>query len=268
MRIRSTALLPLALALTLGGCEQRERRETRHFAWQGDLSGERWIRVRNMNGPVKVVRSPDGRATIGVEVKGSRLRDLELLQQVDGDGLTACLVRDERDCNQRGRGSSAVKRILRRVLGVGDGSYSASYTIYAPADARVDIGTVNGGVTIESAAREFRVKTVNGAVNLTAIGESFHAESVNGSVTAAIDLVGPHGSIELSTVNGSVTAELPASLSADVSLKTVNGKVRSDFAMPVNSSGPLRALNGVIGGGIHRVSLKTVNGSATLKKRG
>ena len=270
MRTRSTALLSLSLMLALGGCVEHDMRETRNFAWQGELPGDRWIRVRNLNGPVKVVRSPDGRATIGVVVTGSRLRDLQLFQEADGDGVTTCIVRGERDgCNVRHRRSSGVAQLLRRIAGIGDGSYSASYTVYAPADARVDIGTVNGAVTVESAAREFRVKTVNGAVRLTAIGEAFHAESVNGSVSAELDLVGKGGAVELSTVNGSVEAELPASLGADVSMQTVNGKVRSEFLDP-NSAvpGSAKRLNAVVGDGGHRVSLRTVNGTATLKKRG
>ena len=271
MRIRFRRFIPLALgvALVAGGCD--ERRETRNFAWQGDLDGERWVRVRNLNGPVNVVRSPDARATIGVVVTGTGIGRLELLDDEDANGITVCLVRGGSDCDQSQASRRTLNRLFRRVLGLGDGNYSATYTLYVPSDARVDVATVNGAVTVESAAREFRVKTVNGAVRITAIGEKVKAESVNGQVTAAIDLVGTYGAIDLSTVNGSVTAELPSSLGANVSLKTVNGRVQTDFESDVGPGGPRRAksLDLVIGGGGgHRVSLRTVNGSATLKKRG
>ncbi len=271
MRIRSNVLVPLALVVALGGCDHPTARETRNFAWQGDLSGERWIRVRNLNGPVKVVRSPDARVTIGVVAKGTRLRDLELVREVDGNGVTACVARDgSTDCEPRGDQRLGLNRVIRRLLGQSDGSYSAEFTVYLPQDARIDITTVNGAIDIESAGREFRVKSVNGPVRLTAIGEAFHAETVNGSVTATLDLVGAHGAVELSTVNGSVTAEMPSSLSADVSLKTVNGRVSSDFLAPVEGRAGARAksLDGVVGTASHRVSLKTVNGSASLRTRG
>jgi len=266
----SFAVVALVSSLALAGCDQPHGRETRNFAWQGDLSGARWLRVRNLNGPVKVVRSPDARATIGVVVTGSRLGDLQLFQEEDEDGLTTCVVRGEgASCDAGHRGRGGLVRLLRRIAGIGDGDYSASYTVYVPVDARVDVGTVNGAVTVESQAREVRVKTVNGAVRMTAVGEAFYAESVNGSVSAELDLLGQHGAVELSTVNGSVEAELPASLGADVSMHTVNGKVRSDFLAPgTQVQGSAKQLSTVVGDGGHRVSLRTINGTATLKKRG
>ena len=272
MRTRSRLFLPVALLLALaaGGCD--ERRETRNFAWQGELGGDGWLRVRNLNGPVHVVRSPDARATIGVVVTGTRLGGLELLDDADADGMTLCLVRGAGDdCDSTRPRSRGLNRLVRRVLGLGDGTYTATYTIYAPRDARVDVATVNGAVTVESAAREFRVKTVNGPVRITAIGEVFKAESVNGAVHAAIDLVGRHGTVELSTVNGSINAEMPASLGIDVSMKTVNGRVHTDFGaenVPPGRAVHAKNLSVIVGGGDHRVSLETVNGSATLKKRG
>src|SRR5687768_7911691 len=59
--IRARTLLPFALVLALGACHRDTEGD---FAWVGDIQRGRTVHVRNMNGPVRVHASPDGRVHV------------------------------------------------------------------------------------------------------------------------------------------------------------------------------------------------------------
>jgi hypothetical protein len=225
------------------------------------------VRIRNMNGRVEVRRSPDERVIVGAEVRTGG-RQATWVRDSAPDAMTFCVVFGDparSDCDHLGRGQhSGLVDWVRRLLSGGSGDVQVRYVIYVPPSARVDVQTVNGGIDLQSVARDFRAHTVNGKVTAVAVTSGMNIEAVNGSIDARLDLEGD-GDISLKTINGSVTAELPASLDGDVQLSTVNGSVSSDFAL---ESVGRKQLHGTIGEGGRDVLLKTVNGRVTLKRRG
>jgi DUF4097 and DUF4098 domain-containing protein YvlB len=68
-------------------------------------------------------------------------------------------------------------------------------------------------------------------------------------------------------VNGSVSLDLPSDASTDLEVATVNGSISSDFPMTVSGRISPKRLNGTIGAGGRSMSIETVNGSVTIRKR-
>lgn len=276
MRRPLALVAPVAL-LALAACDAPTP-QVRRFAWQGVPSEAQWVRVRGGNGAIRVLRSPDATATVGVTVtgRGGVVREARLVVDSASDGTTLCVVlREGAECAEKQEFTFDVSRWLIGVLtghGGGGGAPKVEYVLYLPADGHADVSTINGAVRIESVGRAFRARTINGAVQATAVAGSFDLETVNGSIKAVLDLTNETGDVSLKTVNGSITAELPASLDGAVDLRTVNGKIESDFPLggtATSTPGAPKAMSGVVGtGGTRRVSLSTVNGSARLARRG
>jgi DUF4097 and DUF4098 domain-containing protein YvlB len=185
----------------------------------------------------------------------------------DAEGVTACALwggggecsPERYESATRRRGGGWLERMFFKRASV-----SVDYLVAVPAGVRVDVRTVNGGVTVADVTSEVVVRTTNGSITLGTAGGRVSGETVNGSVRARLD-GWRGGAVELKTVNGSVTALLPAEASAEVALETTNGRVKSELPMAV-SHGDRRSLRGTLNGGPGqgRVALETVNGSVTL----
>ena len=258
--------IPLAALLTLAACQAAP--PTANFAWQGTLDEDAWVRVRNMNGNIEVRRSPDARVTIGAEVRTGGRRVSWVRDESQG-GATFCVVfrnAGARNCDHLGDGGrSTIEALIARLLhGGSSGQSSVKYVLYVPQHVRLDLRTTNGGIDVQSVVRDVRAHTVNGKVTIVAVTGGMDVETVNGSIDAALDLSGD-GSVSLKTVNGSVSAEVPASLDAEVDLSTVNGSASSDFALAGESK---KRRHGTVGAGGRQLTLKAVNGSVSLKRRG
>lgn len=264
--MRPSAALALVL-LALAACNPAPA--TANFAWQGTLDENGWVRIRNGTGRIEVRRSPDERVAVGAEVRTGG-QPVTWVRDSSSEGVTFCVVfaRDARDCERAGRTSqrfSLARWVARLVAGGKRGQPSVRYVLYVPASAGVDVRSINGDVDLRSVVREFRAHTVNGGITMVAMTGAVDVETVNGSVDARLDLSRGDGAVSLETVNGNVTAELAASLDGEVELSTVNGSARSEFALEGEGR---RKRHGTLGAGGRRVSLKTVNGSVTLKRRG
>jgi DUF4097 and DUF4098 domain-containing protein YvlB len=59
---------------------------------------------------------------------------------------------------------------------------------------------------------------------------------------------------------------MPDALSAEVNASTVNGSITSDFPITMTGTFDRRHLSGIVGGGGHKMTLSTVNGSIKLLK--
>lgn len=256
--------LAVLAVLILAGCT--EHPASASFAWEG-TPGDAWVRIRNLNGAVEVRRSPDERAIVAAAVRTGGRR-VTWVRDSSDEAITLCVAfadTDGRDCDRlRGAARGGPLPWLRRLLaGGGRGGASVKYVVYVPPTARIDLRTVNGGIDVESVARDVRVRTVNGKVSAVVAASGVDVETVNGSIDARLELHGD-GDVRLATVNGSVTAELPASVDGDVQLSTVNGSATSDFAL----EGSRKSRRGMLGEGGRDIQLKAVNGSVTLRRRG
>jgi len=90
---------------------------------------------------------------------------------------------------------------------------------------------------------------------------------VNGSIRGAIGRADWPDELEFETGNGGITLDLPEGVSTNVEARTVNGSISTDFPLTVSGRFSNRRLSGVIGAGGRRLSLQTVNGGITLRRR-
>jgi DUF4097 and DUF4098 domain-containing protein YvlB len=132
------------------------------------------------------------------------------------------------------------------------------------------VESVNGSVTVRGASGELQASTVNGRLDVS--GGSFeraHLETVSGSL-AFDGALGSGATLEAETVSGSVVLALPGSLAADFSVSTFSGSVDNAFGPPATRVGrhtPEKELEFSTGGGGARVSVHTLSGSITLRRR-
>jgi hypothetical protein len=226
------------------------------------------VRVRDLNGSVRVARAPGSQVVITATRKwrGRNPQEVRFVAERDAEGVTACALwggggecsPERYENSTRRHGGGWLERLFFKRSSV-----SVDYLVAVPAGVRVDVRTVNGGVTVADVTSEVVARTTNGSITLGTAGGRVSGKTVNGSVRARFDGWRAGGAVELKTVNGSVTALLPADASAEVALETTNGRVKSEFPVAA-SHGSRRSLRGTLNGGQGRVALETVNGSVTL----
>jgi hypothetical protein len=238
------------------------------FHWSGHVDGDRWVRVRNLSGSIRVERSTGSDVTITGH-KSWRHGDPDEVRFVmqrtgagDGDILVCALWGEDSHCDEDGYDSHSHHRRWHDD----DNDVDVQFTVMVPAGIKVLASTVNGDVDVSGVTRDVDASTVNGHVDAASDGGPVEAKSVNGSVDAEMHRIGDAGRLEYESVNGSVHVTLPADIKADIELSTVNGSVRSDFPISVTGSLEPKHLRGTIGGGGVPVRIDTVNGSIELRK--
>lgn len=238
------------------------------WEWQGDVPRGEWLHLRNLNGPVEVDSSDDGRVAVEATKHWRRGRpgDVEIVTVKEDDGMYICaLYGDNSQCGSEGYHTNTNVSWLRRLLGHRN-DVTVAFEVHVPRGVKVDVSTVNGPVTVDGVAAEVKATTVNGPIKAeTAVGP-MKATTVNGPIVARIDSLVGTGDITLTTVNGSVTAELPDRLDADLDLSTINGRFSTDYPLRVTGSVNPRHLRTTLGSGGRQIRLKTVNGSVTLRR--
>jgi DUF4097 and DUF4098 domain-containing protein YvlB len=139
------------------------------------------------------------------------------------------------------------------------------------APTRVHVGTTNGSVTVRGARGELEANTVNGEVRVIGGGpfERAQLESVSGAIYFEGALA-PHAYLQAQTVSGAVELLLPGNVAADFTVNTFSGDIDTEFGAAVYRTGrhsPQKELNFSTGGGGAKVSIETLSGSVTLRKR-
>lgn len=244
---------------------QQQSSSAPDFTWSGQVSPQGWLRVKNLNGAIRVGESTTGKVEVTATKSWRRgdPKDVRFEVKKVGPGgndvLICALWYEDSSCDERGYHSNGHGR--------NTGDVSVEFDVRLPKGTRVDVGTVNGSINVSGATSEVRAGTVNGGIEATSTGGPVTASTVNGSVTARMGATGTED-LSFSTVNGSVTVELPATLDAELDLSTVNGRLSSDYPMTVEGRIDPRHLRATIGKGGRRLKLSTVNGSVRLVKRG
>lgn len=259
------SLLPLAFRLTVlaapavAGAQERENA----FTWSGTLPAQGVLFIKNVNGGVEVERSRTGRVEVTAEKRWRRgdPSDVRIEQQKSGDNVVICALFQARaTCDERGIRSPRGLRWNDR------NDVSVHFTVRVPEGTRVDLASVNGGITVRDVSADIRAETVNGSIEARSTGGPVRAKTVNGSVKVAMGSVSSADALEYETVNGAITVELPANVGAQLELSTVNGSVSTDFPVTVSGTLSPRRLRGTVGDGRLRVRASTVNGSVALRK--
>ena len=255
----SAAVASLA-AFAPAGAQQRAN--DRDFSWDGRITNNHWLYVRNLNGSIRVERATGDRAEVTAVKRWRRgnPEDVRIeTKRLGGDDGDVIIWTENASCDEdgyRSRGDNWRNR---------DNDTSVEFTVKIPAGVRLGVSTVNGGVTVNGATSEVRASTVNGRVSAQSSGGPVNASTVNGDIDVRMRELGT-GDLEYSTVNGSIEIEVPANLDADVDMRTVNGSLSADFPITLQGRVNPRRIRATIGKGGRRLRLETVNGSVELRK--
>jgi hypothetical protein len=264
-------VLGLGVAATVGAglgsaapLAAQERASDREFRWSQAMTAGSWLRIRNLNGEIRVEPSSGNTAEV-VAVKHGRGDPSEVrieLTKNGNDVLICALWSENAVCDEDGYRSERDGRGRRDREQV-----SVDFTVRLPRGVHILAASVNGEVAVRGATAEVVARSVNGRVEAVSTGGPVHASTVNGSVVARMATVPAGEDLEYSTVNGSVTLELPDDFAAQVEMRTVNGSLRSDFPLQLQGRMNPRRINATIGdGGNRRLKISTVNGSVELRK--
>jgi hypothetical protein len=244
----------------------QQRSSDRDFSWDGRITSGKWLYVRDLNGSIRVERATGERAEV-TAVKRSRRGNPEdvrietrRLGGDDGDVIICAFWTENASCDEDGYRSHGDNN--RRDH---DNDTSVEFTVKLPAGVRLNVSTVNGGLTVAGATSEVRASTVNGRVSAASSGGPVNASTVNGDIEVRMRELGT-GDLEYSTVNGSIEIEVPANLDADLDMRTVNGSLSADFPITLQGRVNPRRMRATIGKGGRRIRLETVNGSVELRK--
>jgi hypothetical protein len=246
----------------------QERQSDRSWTFNEVVPSGQWIRVRNLNGDLRVRPSTGDRVEI-TATKSWRRGDpknvrIETRKSGDGSVLVCAFWTEDATCSETSYQSNSRGDGWR---GGRDNDVSVDFEIRVPRGVKVGVFGVNGGVSVEGASSEVRAATVNGSVDAVSMGGPVQASTVNGSVHATMGRFEGDQDLSYSTVNGTVVAEFTGDVDAEIDLSTVNGRFQTDW--PVTLSGRIdpRRLRATLGKGGRKIKMSTVNGNVEIRKR-
>lgn len=256
MHIRSSAALLALLAAAPAAAQD--------FSWSGSIPAGRAIEIKGISGDIEAVASSGSqvRVTAVKSADDDNPDDVKIEVVEHEGGVTICALyptrrgREPNECRpgRAGRNSSE------------DNDVQVDFRVEVPRGVRLVARTVNGDVEAAGIAADVEGRTVNGDVRVSTDGIA-RASTVNGSLEISMGRADWQDELEFETVNGGVTLRIAGDLNADFSASTINGDIESDYPITVQGRwGPRRA-RGTIGSGGRDLSISTVNGSITLRRR-
>lgn len=246
---------------------QDRQREPNAFTLSERIPEGQWIRVRNVNGDMRV-RAASGDKVEVVATKTWRRGDpkdvrIESRKSSDGSILVCAFWTENATCSETGYESHSDG--WRR--GDRNNDVAVDFEIRVPKGVKVGVWSVNGGVTVDGASSEVRAGTVNGSVDAVSAGGPVLASTVNGSIHATMGRFDGDQDLDYRTVNGTIVAEFAGDVDADVDLTTVNGRFQTDWPVTLTGRIDPRHLRATLGKGGRRIRMSTVNGNVELRKR-
>lgn len=269
-RLRFLALAALAAApQTVAAQARGSQRDA--FALSERVPPGQWVRVRNLNGDLRVRGSMSDKVEI-TATKTWRRGDpkdvrIETRKSADGSILVCAFWTDNGRCSETSYESRGESRGGDGWRSGRDNDVAVNFEIRVPRGVKVGVWGVNGGVSVDGASSEVRAGTVNGSVDAVSTGGPVQASTVNGSVHATMGRLDGDQDLSFSTVNGSVVAEFLGDVDADIELSTVNGRFQTDWPVTLTGRIDPRRLRATLGKGGRRIRLTTVNGNVELRKR-
>jgi hypothetical protein len=259
----AAALLVAAAVAAAPAPVHAQQSEAEPFNWSGAVSQGSWVRVRNVNGSVRVEGTSGGQVEVRATKRWRRgnPEDVEIRVTRFGQGdrdVLVCAIWDGAECDENGYRS-------RRDRRGRDNDVSVEFVVRVPRGVNVAPGTVNGTVRVADVTGEVRASTVNGEVQARSLGGPVSASTVNGDIDVRMGSLGDED-LTFNTVNGSVTVALPEQLDADVEMSTVNGSLRADYPLTLSGRVNPRRIRATVGRGGPQLRFNTVNGSVTLRK--
>jgi hypothetical protein len=257
-----------ALLLAPAMLAAQERQSDRTWTFSEVVPSGQWVRVRNLNGDLRVRASNSDRVEI-TATKTWRRGDpkdvrIETRKSPDGSVLVCAFWTENATCSETSYQSNSRHDGWRSGR---DNDVAVDFEIRVPRGVKVGVFGVNGGVSVEGASSEVRAATVNGSVDAASMGGPVQASTVNGSVHALMGRFEGDQDLHYSTVNGTVVAEFTGDVDAEVDLSTVNGRFLTDWPVTISGRIDPRRLRATLGKGGRRIKMSTVNGNVEIRKR-
>jgi hypothetical protein len=254
-----------ALALTLAApAALAAQGSERAFSFNERIPSGEWVRVRNVNGEIRVSASSSDRVEITATKRWRRgdPKDVRIESRKTGNGgvLVCAFWTENATCSESGYSSHDEGRNRR------NNDVAVDFEVRVPKGVKVGVSSVNGQVSVEGATDEVVASTVNGGVNATSSGGPVTGNTVNGSVHARMGKLTGDEDLSFSSVNGSVVAEFGTDIDANIELSTVNGRFQTDWPVTITGRVDPRHLRATLGKGGRRIRLSTVNGNVELRK--
>jgi len=264
--LRRLTLTALVLAPAILAAQDRQSDRT--WTLSERVPAGQWIRVRNLNGDLRVRASNTDKVEI-TATKSWRRGDpkdvrIETKKSSDGSILVCAFWTEDATCSETSYQSNSHNDGWRRGR---DNDVAVDFEIRVPKGVKVGVFGVNGGVSVEGASSEVRAGTVNGSVDAISMSGPVQASTVNGSVHATMGRFDGDEDLTYSTVNGTVVAEFTGDVDADIDLSTVNGRFQTDWPVTISGRIDPRRLKATLGKGGRRIRMSTVNGNVELRKR-
>jgi hypothetical protein len=272
MRLSHRIIIGAALAAVSAPAAlsaQSRQSERDAFTLSERVPQGQWIRVRNVNGEMRVRASNSDKVEI-TATKSWRRGDpkdvrIESKKSSDGSILVCAIWTDDTICTENSYSTHSDRG--RRWNNDNRNDVSVEFEIRVPKGVKVGVWSVNGAVSVDGVTSEVRAGTVNGSVDAVSTGGPVQASTVNGGVHATMGRLDGNEDLEFSTVNGTVVAEFVGDIDADIDLTTVNGRFQTDWPVTISGRIDPRHLRATLGKGGRRIRLTTVNGNVELRKR-
>jgi DUF4097 and DUF4098 domain-containing protein YvlB len=235
--------------------------ETERIEKSFPLTANGRVCVSNVNGSINVVAWDQNEVKL-VAVKSAdtkeRLADVDI--KIDARPDYISVESDYGDDNWK-RNSDRRWRDNDKVV--------VEYELSVPRGAVLnEIETVNGSATVANFTNVVKVSAVNGTVRATNIRGTADLSTVNGEVYADFDRLASGSRIALETVNGRVNLLIPSDSNATLKAESLNGPITNDFGLPSRKGKYVgNSLHGRLGSGEVAISLESVNGSLTVKRK-
>jgi hypothetical protein len=218
-----------------------------------------------MRGDITVEPSPDDTLRVLGSLEwrgdGDPTRGLEISGRVEASDILVCAVWGRGSCTPQ-RYDSEMK-FSDRARGVSRAS--VNFRVQVPTGVRLNLVGVDGSITSASSAPVY-ARSVNGDVTVVTSRGPVQAETLNGDVDARMTTLINSDSVIVKTLNGNAWVFLPEQVGATVDLGVTSGNLDSDFPALAGMLGDRRGLQATLGDGRTPVRVRTLNGTAGLRR--
>lgn len=236
------------------------------WSWHSKLEPGQTLAIRNINGPVEVTAATGTETVVTVEKSWltSDPHSVTLRAVPTAEGTTICALwpgSASGDGCATGRGVNFTTDHRQST------DVAVKFVVQLGRGVKIDVGSVNGDVSVAGAESAVRVASVSGDLSVETAAWPVDLTTVSGDITARTGLPGADAS-EIKTVSGDVNLDLPDHPDVLVNAHTLSGDVSNDFSIPVveerfTSS---HSMVGTLGKGGAKLDINTVSGDITVDR--
>ncbi len=223
------------------------------------------LSIGNISGSVMVTRASGGTASVEVTkrvIRGDGNLVKAIMEEQD-DGLKVCTVylrdKDQERTRCNGEGNDRNGR-RQEPLDV-----EMTYEVRLPEGVELDVGVVDGDVTVSGLSANSSISTVDGSIRVEGRAPE-RISTVDGNIEILASGALPT-EMRYATVDGNVNLTLPANTGFEVNATSIDGGLESDFPITVQGRWGPRSMRGTVGDGRARIRITTVDGEVAIRRR-